>query len=165
MNILLKIITNGYVLMLPILLWNVIYTSKLPSCYNPYTFNSGLPLPISIGENIFRVIVFIFPLLLTFNIASSNGKKGLVIYGVGCILYFASWLMLIYMPDSVWSKSIFGSTAPAYTPIIWLIGIAYLLDDYYFNIQYNKWHLIIPSILFSIFHLIHTLIIYFRCYT
>lgn len=162
-NIFLKIITNGYVLILPILLWNIIFISKLPACYRPEYFNNNIPSFIFIGENILRAIVLIFPLLLTFNISSSQGKKGLIIYTIGCVLYFASWLMLIYLPDLAWSKSILVFTAPAYTPIIWLIGIAFLLDKYYFNFQYTKWQLIVPAILFTIFHVIHTVIVYLRC--
>ncbi len=163
MDIISKIITNGYILMIPILLWNIIFTSKLPSCYSPDTFNNNIPSSILICENIFRIIVFIFPLFLSFNFATEIGKKGLIIYCIGCLLYFSSWLILIYLPNSMWSKSIFGFAAPAYTPIIWLIGIAFLLDNYYFNLKYNAWHLIIPSIGFSFFHILHTITVYLRC--
>lgn len=138
MNLFLKIITNGYILILPIILWNIIFTPKLPTYYNPEYFNNNIPLFILIGENIFRTFILILPLLLTFNISSSQGKKGLIIYAISCILYFASWLVTIYLPDLVWSKSVFGFVAPAYTPIIWLIGISFLLDKYYFNLKYRK---------------------------
>lgn len=163
MDIISKITTNGFILMLPILLWNAIFTSKLPSCYHPETFKKSIPSAIFIGENIFRIIIFIFPLFLSFNFVTETGKKGLIIYCIGCVLYFSSWLLLIYLPDSVWSKSIFGFAAPAYTPIIWLTGIAFLLDNYYFDLKYNAWHLIIPSIGFCFFHLFHTSIGYVRC--
>jgi hypothetical protein len=40
------------------------------------------------------------------------------------IIYFASWLLLIVRPDAAWSRSAAGLLAPAYTPLIWLAGIA-----------------------------------------
>ena len=45
-------------------------------------------------------------------------------YALGVLVYFASWLPLIYASDAAWSKSAAGLLAPAYTPLICLTGIA-----------------------------------------
>ena len=45
-------------------------------------------------------------------------------YALGVLVYFASWLPLIYSSAAAWSKSAAGLLAPAYTPLIWLAGIA-----------------------------------------
>ena len=43
---------------------------------------------------------------------------------LGNLVYFASWLPLIYRPEAAWSRSAAGPLAPAYTPQIWLADIA-----------------------------------------
>jgi len=153
---------NGYMPIAPILLWNIFLTSKLPAEYDPATFNSNIPLLVIILENIFRSIIFILPLFFIIDLESKNSKKGLLIYIAGSIAYYCSWLMLIFASTSAWSKSIFGFTAPSYTPIIWLIGTGLMAKSYYFKISYSKWHYIIPASLFTVFHFMHTVIVYMR---
>jgi len=162
MNVIKIILTNGYIPIIPILVWNIIFISKLPFAYESKIFNSNIPLFLLIGENIFRSIVFILPLIFKTNIYTTQGKQGLIIYIFGSLVYFLSWLLLIYAPNSLWSNSLFGFTAPAYTPIIWLIGISIMADSYYFNITYSKWHFVLPCIVFSILHITHSLLVYLR---
>ena len=163
-NIFQKVLSNGYIAIIPILVWNLLFTSKLPPAYTLELFNSNIPLAIIIGENLFRAIIFLLPLFFRLNITSTLDKKGLITFSLGVVLYFSSWLMLIYAPNSGWSNSIWGFTAPAYTPIIWLIGLSLMVDTYYFKLTYSKWHLIFPAIAFSIFHISHTLYVYSRTY-
>ena len=164
MDLLRKILTNGYIAILPIFVWNIFLISKLPPAFDLNSFNSDIPSVIVIGENIFRSIIFIFPLFFRLNMSSSLEKKGVVTYSFGVVLYFLSWLMLIYAPNSGWSNSVLGFTAPAYTPIIWLVGLSLLVDSYYFKLAYSKWHFIVPSLVFSIFHVSHTVYVYNRTY-
>jgi len=164
MSLLRKILSNGYIAIFPILVWNILLTPKLPLAYDSKLFNSNIPLIITIGENIFRSVIFLLPLFFRLNISSSLGKKGLFTFIFGVVLYFLSWLMLIYEPNSAWSNSLLGFTAPAYTPIIWLVGLSLLVDSYYFKLAYSKWHFIVPSIAFSIFHVLHAIYVYNRTY-
>ena len=157
-----KISSNGYMAILPILFWNIFLTSKLPEDFDPKLFNSNIPLSVIIGENIFRSVIFIMPLFFRLNLSSSINKKGAFIYSCGVALYFASWLALIYTPNSVWSNSIVGITAPSYTPIIWLVGLSLLVKSYNLNWAYSKWHFILPSIAFTVFHVTHTVYVYHR---
>jgi len=161
-DILRKILSNGYIAIIPIIVWNILLTSKLPPAYIPEAFNSNIPLTIIIGENLFRSIIFILPLFFFLNITSSFDKKGLFIFFFGIALYFSSWLMLIYAPNSSWSNSILGFIAPAYTPLIWLVGLSLLVESYYFKLAYSKWHYILPSIAFSTFHVSHAIYVYNR---
>lgn len=101
-------------------------------------------------------------MLITIN--KTAGKKGLIVYSIGSVFYYLSRLFLMYAPNSWWSTSALGFIAPAYTPIIWLVGIGLMADSYYFKIKYTKWHYIIPSIIFSIFHITHTILVYMRVY-
>jgi len=151
MGLMKKILSNGYIAILPILFWNIFLTSKLPKAFDPKVFNSDIPLAIIICENIFRTLIFLMPLFFRLNITSSIHIKGVVIYSFGVLLYFVSWLLLIYEPTSIWSTSILGFAAPSYTPVIWLIGLSMLVKSYTFNWVYSKWHFILPSIAFSIF--------------
>jgi len=162
-----KILSNGYIPLLPIFLWNMLFISKLPPAYQPNTFNADIPLSISLAENVFRVFIFFLPLLFHLNINTTSGKKGLKIYSLGLALYFGSWLMLMYAPNHAWSQSLLGFVAPAYTPIIWLIGLALMVDSYdfkYFKWAYKKWHYILPALIFSAFHVAHSIYVYQRIY-
>jgi hypothetical protein len=162
MSLIKAILTNGYITLIPIFAWNIIFVSKLPPTYDPKSFNNNIPSFLLIGENLFRTIIFVLPLLFKTNIATTQGKRGLIIYVIGTFLYFTSWLLQMYAPNSLLSKSVFGFAAPAYTPIIWLIGISLLADSYYFNFTYSKWHYILPCIVFSIFHIAHTYLVFLR---
>ena len=164
MDLLRKILSNGYIAIFPILIWNILLTSKLPPAYNLPLFNSNIPLTIIIGENLFRSIIFLMPLFFRLNITSSLEKKGLIIFCFGVALYFSSWLMLVFAPNASWSNSVMGFAAPAYTPIIWLVGLSLMVDSYYFKLAYTKWHFILPSIAFSIFHVSHSVYVYNRTY-
>jgi hypothetical protein len=95
-------------------------------------------------------------------ISTNTQKKGFALYAAGTLLYFTSWLMLIYFPNSMWSKSVFGFLAPAYTPLFWLIGIGFIGNALHFNLPYWKGLFFPVVIIFSIFHNWHTYLIYFR---
>lgn len=114
---------NCLLLLLPIMAWNLSFASKLPWAYSEEVFSKNIPSFITIGENVFRLIVFIFPILMLLRIETQSQKLGLWLYIVGTAIYFISWLAQIYFPHNAWSLSVWGFLAPAYTPLIWLIGI------------------------------------------
>lgn len=164
MEIIKHIISNGYTLFIPILLWNVLLTKHLPPAYQMKAFNSNIPHLIAIGERIGRIAIFGLPLFLKLNYSSPLGKTGLLLFIVGVVLYFSSWVVLILRPECDWSKSLFGFTAPAYSIIIWLTGFALLADSYYFELSYSKWHYIIPSVIMVTFHFSHSRFVFIREY-
>ncbi len=153
---------NGMLLLLPIMAWNMIFTSKLPAMYSQEVFEKNIPSFITIGENLFRLIVFILPLLMPIHLETPIQKLGLALYITGTVIYFVSWLAQMYWPQSNWSISIFGSLAPAYTPLIWLIGIGLIGRTLYFASPYRSWMYIMLSLIFVAFHVSHTLIVYQR---
>jgi hypothetical protein len=153
---------NCLILTLPPLIWNIVLATKLPSEFQKEIFWKDIPTYLKYGENISRIIVFVFTLLMPLHILAKKQKQGLFLYIGGVILYFASWIALIYFPDSAWSKSVFGFMAPAYTPLVWLIAIGLIGDSFYFNLPYRRWVFILLSIIFLSFHNYHTLIIYLR---
>jgi len=159
-----EISSNGFLAIVPILAWNIAMSSRLPPAYQPGTFDREVPTVVAIGENFFRYVVFLAPLFFRLDASSPAGRTGLMLYSLGVAMYLASWLTLIRAPDSGWSRSILGFTAPAFTPIVWLVGLSLLVDSCYFGLPYSRWHYILPSMAFSIFHLSHAVSVYGRTY-
>lgn len=157
-----KYLINCFLLTIPILLWNIILANKLPKSSLPEIFLNNISSFITYGENISRTIMFILIFLMPLKILTTTQKKGVALFGAGTLVYFASWLILIYFPNSMWSKSVFGLLAPAYTPLFWLIGIGLIGDSLYFNIPYRRRIYFLVVIVFLIFHNWHTYLIYFR---
>ena len=153
---------NCMLLLLPIMAWNLIFTSKLPVPYSREVFWRDIPAFIANGENIFRLLVFILPLLMPIRIETQSQKLGLWLCITGTTIYFLSWLAQIYFPQSAWSLSAFGFLAPAYTPLLWLFGIGLIGRVLYFPSLYRSWMYIVASIIFIGFHLSHALTVYLR---
>ena len=153
---------NCALLLLPIMAWNIAFANKLPRLYAADIFEKDIPTFITLGENIFRLIIFILPLLMPIRIATPLQGLGLALYIAGTLIYFLSWLAQMHFPQSVWSLSIFGSLAPAYTPLIWLIGIGLIGRSLYFASSYRSWMYIALSLVFVAFHLSHTFTVYQR---
>lgn len=153
---------NCFLLTIPIMLWNVLLTNKLPKSFQPEIFWKDIPAFLTYGENISRAVVFMLTLLMPLYISTDSQKRGLFLYVGGTLLYFLSWVVLIEFPNSELSMSIIGFTAPAYTPIIWLIGIGLIGNTFYFNLPFRRWLFISTSIIFLIFHNFHAITIYYR---
>lgn len=157
-----KYLRNGIWLTIPILLWNIIFASRLPAAFLPDIFWRDIPTMIQIGENVLRILIFAMPLFFSVNLKTKMQRYGLVWYVGGTAVYFSSWLPLLFAPESGWSQSMIGFMAPAYTPLLWLVGIGLLGEQFYFSVKYRPVYYIAPAILFTIFHCIHTAIVYLR---
>jgi hypothetical protein len=162
METLLHYLSNCIWLLLPIMLWNIVFTDKLPTAFSTEFFWKDIPPFLATGENFFRLLVFVFPLLMPLRITTNTQKLGLALYLAGTLIYFLSWIALMYFPQSVWSMSAFGFLAPAYTPLIWLAGIGLIGSSLYFDSPYHSWMYIAGSVTFIAFHLSHTLTVYLR---
>jgi hypothetical protein len=153
---------NCPLLLLPIMAWNLFFANKLPLPYSEEVFSKDIPSFITNGENILRLFVFILPVLMPLRIETQSQKLGLWLYITGTAIYFISWLAQIYFPQSAWSLSVWGFLAPAYTPLIWLIGIGLIGNVLYFPSPYRSWMYIAVSITFIGFHLSHALTVFMR---
>jgi len=133
-------------LILPLLLWNIIFGSKITQ--EQITSDAHSPAWLLGAENIFRLATFILPLLLPLRVNSETylGKIGLGFYSVGTLIYFASWLPLIYAPQSAWSRSIAGLFAPRLTPYLSLLGIAFITQSWQYGLL---------AAIFIFFHTLH----------
>ena len=155
-----KYLLNCFLLLIPILIWNIVLTSYLPDKFSPNIFWENIPTWITIGENSFRIAIMIIPVFLVFSTRETIERIGFSIYSIGLIIYFLSWLILIINPDSNWSQSVWGFMAPAYTPIIWLVGIGLIGHKSFLKVNNTSTIYILLSVLFVFFHSIHAYIVY-----
>ena len=154
-----KYLTSCFLLTIPIIAWNIFLTGKLPVPFQPAIFGNNIPVLVTVGEQLFRVLIFALTLLMPLEIKS---RAGIMIYLAGVLLYFSSWLALIYYPHSAWSNSLMGFLAPALSPALWLTGIAITGNRFYFDLPYRRWIFLTVSLAFLIFHNTHTAIVYNR---
>jgi hypothetical protein len=157
-----KYFFNCLLLTIPVLLWDYIFTDKLPEAFQSEIFWKDIPSFITYGENISRILMFVFISFMPLKIITNKQKSGLLLYGAGCLLYFSAWIILMYFPNTAWSNSVLGLLAPAYTPLFWLIGIGFIGGSLFFNIPFKRWLYFLLVALFLFFHNWHTYLIYFR---
>ncbi|MNK47801.1 hypothetical protein D3C87_666190 [compost metagenome] len=153
-------ILNCILLLLPILIWNIIFISQLPDNYQPKIFLKGIPKFIIYGENVLRILLFAIAYCMTLSIHSKRQRLGLYIYLSGLLLYFLSWVLLVHFSNSWWANSFIGFSAPAFTPALWLFGIALIGNSFYIRVPFHRFVFIIVSILFLIFHITHTILVF-----
>jgi len=142
-----KYFINGFLLLLPILVWNVIFASQLTQ--KGFQNDHLVPAWLLYAEHGLRVIVFLFPLLLAFETKAPYFKLGIILYVVGTILYLLTWIPLIWFADSAWSQSPWVILGPFATPLIWCLGIAFIGNSLLYGIG---------SILFVAVHVAHGLL-------
>ena len=114
-------LANCFWLLLPLLAWNVALAGGLPQ---RYALDDAVPGWLGWTEAALRVLVFLGPLLLPLTLAQRHQRLGAGVFAVGTLVYFASWLPLLWAPESAWSRSLPGGLAPAYTPLAVFAGIA-----------------------------------------
>ncbi len=113
---------NCFLLMLPLLIWNVVLSPRIMD--SRITSDAHSPAWLLIAENITRTVIFVLPLLFPLQLKDFSSRAGLITYIVGTLIYFASWLPLLFAPGSAWSNSILGLLAPRLTPFLPFLGIA-----------------------------------------
>ncbi len=154
---------NCFWLIVPVLLFDVLFTERLPAPFQMENFWRDIPQFVGAPENIFRTVVLILPLLMPLAVATARQRVGLALYLAGIAAYLAAWIALIAFPDSGWSASAAGQLAPAYTPALWLAGIGLIGDRLFLpRIPYRPWMYLAASALFLAFHVTHAAIVYGR---
>ena len=111
---------NCFLLLIPILLWNLIFTPKLPEKYSVKDSERW----IEITENIFRFACFGYTVFMPIYYDHTYFTMGIIIYISGMIIYFTAWIVIIKLPNKTINKYKLLYLGPAITPIIWLTGIS-----------------------------------------
>ena len=132
-------------LLLPIFAWNAALARSLPPAFSMTEFWRDISAPLALAENSLRAVVSVVPFFMPLELVSTRQRTGLVVYCVGAVLYFCSWVIIIIAPNSPWAASPAGFLAPAYTPLIWLAGVALLGRRLYWGRSYRWWMFLIPA--------------------
>ena len=119
-----------------------------------------IPAPLAFTENILRLAIFVLPFLMPLDLTAPDRMRILLVFIVGNLLYFASWLALILFPSSPWSSSALGLAAPAYTPALWLLGIALLGRKLFWGTFYRWWMYAVLAIASFAAHVAHTALVF-----
>jgi hypothetical protein len=98
----------------------------------------------------------------TLKISTPTQPQGLIVFTLGTLEYFGSWLLLIFLPASDWSLSGIGFAAPAFTPALWLIGLAMIGRQLYWENWYLWWIYLVVAGGFLFAHIWHTALIFNR---
>ena len=152
------------VLLLPILAWNIALIGRLPPAISMPERWDAIARPLALAENFLRVLVFALPFFMPLNLATRPQKWGLAVFVAGTVVYFASWVPLIVAPQSAWATSGLGFLAPAYTPALWLLGLALLGRQLVWRCGYRPWMYAALSAVFLAAHLTHAAIVYAHNY-
>ncbi|MGH1347565.1 MAG: hypothetical protein ACRBN8_38770 [Nannocystales bacterium] len=134
--------------------------SALPPAYAPENFGAGIPTWLSLSENVFRVLVFATPGALLVGASSRVQRLGWGLYSIGLALYLASYVLLAIWPDGAWAGSALGFTAPAWTPALWLIGVALICQDSWVNARWIWWLYLGPVAAFLGLHVGHAALVW-----
>ncbi len=154
--------TSCGLLLIPALIWNAAMTDQLPPAYAMSEFWRDIPASLGVVENLCRTLVVGLPFFMPLDLATAGQRRGVVIFALGTVAYFASWLVLIAAPSSSWSTSAFGFMAPAYTPALWLLGLGLVGRRMFWGHRYRPWMYFLISGCFLVAHIWHTALVYGR---
>ncbi len=156
---------SGAVLMVPPLLLSLSLWPLLPEAYQPEHFGRGLPPSLGWTENLLRVLVFALPITLRARATTPGQRTGRSLYLVGLLLYALSYLLLTGEgdPGSPWATSWLGFTAPAWTPALWLAGIALMCREHR-PAQRRWWGFCAASVAFLAAHVAHASLVWASVY-
>ena len=147
-------------LLIPILIWNLAFARQLPPAYSDATLFAHIPAGLSFGENLCRFFVFVLPFLMPFPNGKAEMRPAIWLFSIGLALYFASWIPLLAWPESLWSTRWVGFIAPAYTPALWLFGLALLGRRLFWGNLFRWWMYLAISVLFLSLHITHATLVY-----
>ncbi len=160
-----RYLRNCFWLLIPVLGFNVLFAEALPPAFQPDVFWRDIPPGISVPENVLRGLVFVLPVLMPLSRPGAPARfAGIVMYSIGLGLYFASWTALILSPTGSWSTTAVGFMAPAWTPIVWFVGIAWLSEERLFvPIGFCRRRMfMVACVLFLLFHNAHVALVFSR---
>ncbi len=151
-------------LLIPAIVWNITLAGSLPPSFAPAEFWRNIPVPLALTENSLRLAVFVLPFLMPLDLEAASRIRALFVFTVGTFLYFASWLALIQFPSSAWSATALGFAAPAYTPALWLLGIALYGRRLFWGGFYRWWMYAVLAMAFLAAHILHTALVFARAH-
>jgi hypothetical protein len=152
---------NCILLLLPVMIWNIVLYNRLPDFYKPAKWDC-IPKYLDISENIFRYIVFFTSALFPLSISAVKQRIGLGIYIIGLVIYFSSWLLQVYLKQKNTQSYVFRG-GPAYTTILWLIGIWLMCTNSYIRVNSIRSIYLFFIFTFVCLHSYHAFVVHKKC--
>jgi hypothetical protein len=115
-----RITKNGFVLVVPLLVWNAIFWPRLPPSAGGV---QEVPFWLEAVETVLRAAVFLYPLFLSLRANGRTRRPGAVLYMAGLLIYFVSWVPWL---QGVELQSVPFLVGPYATPLLVFGGIALL---------------------------------------
>jgi hypothetical protein len=154
------LLRNGALLPIPPNIISLALWGALPAAYQPGIFNMDIPGWLVLFENILRILVFSLPVILYFGKKEKGQPLGWYLYFGGLVVYLASYLALIMFPASVWSQSLIGFTAPAWSTVFWFAGCGLVCVRSWLPINWHRAIYFLIASIFLIFHIVHAGLVY-----
>ena len=158
------LLRNGALLIIPPMVITFGLWGILPVAYSPDLFWKGIPEWLGLFENIFRTVVFSLPAILYFGKREKGQPLGWYLYFGGLAIYLGSYLAQIVYPNSAWSQSIIGFTAPAWSTIVFFTGIGLVCVRSWLPIPWHRAIYLLSALIFLLFHTGHAGLVYFNLF-
>jgi len=149
--------SNCFLLFIPVILLNILFTKYLPECYLKNISHIIVPIEITV-----RIILMALSTIMIIDVKDKVGKTGILIYITGLIIYFASYFILINCYETVVGENMILQLSGYWTAMIWLIGIGLIGKKLFVKIPYHYALYMILSVLFGIIHTYHGYILLTR---
>lgn len=150
-------------LLVPILVFNVVCAPHLPPAFQADVFWRDIPRWIAWPENVLRVVLFATVAFAPLEVTTAWHRRGLALFVIGTLGYFAAWGPLLAAPNSAWSTSLPGFLAPAITPAVWLTGLCLVAQRLVIpRLPYRAWMLAVVAAAFLGAHVSHAALVWSR---
>jgi hypothetical protein len=80
-------------------------TRASPGALASAEFSQEIPPAVAYGENALRIVVLVLPFLMPLEVETDGQRQGLLLFVIGTLLYFLTWVPLMIAPQSPWSTS------------------------------------------------------------
>jgi hypothetical protein len=131
---------SGFVLIVPLLVWNAVMWPQLPGDAGG---SQAVPLLLEVAEHGLRLIVLAMPLWLRLEYRGRRGVVGLLLYGFGLVVYALTWIPWLFDSEQVSLLLLLG---PAVTPLMVFTGIAVLARSPAYGVV---------AVAFTLIHAVH----------
>ncbi len=152
-----QLIQNRFWLLVPVLVLDLALTGRLPPPLAPGSAAPQLPAWLGVAEWGLRIVVLGLPLLMPLSLRTPGARPGLVVYGVGLAAYVAAWVSVVWAPTSAWSTSAVGLSAPAWTSILFLVGVGWGSSVRSLP-GYRPWMYLVAAAAFTVAHTVPVLL-------
>jgi len=158
-----RLLRSGIWLWLPPLVASFAFWPNLGPSYQPDIFWHDIPSVLGIVENTSRFGVITFSALLLMSWRTHSERTGWIIYTVGFALYALCQWAIVLGPTGWWATSAFGFLAPAYTPIIFVVGIGLIgSKPITSQLMWVRWLFWPTAVVFLFSHNTHALMVFLR---